>query len=110
VGQSVGHVEAAEEIQRATLSEGDGKARTEDSTPEADTASTVSAGSDDPNQSEDEDEIADPGSDGDDHHEGGPRAKVLSVVELEDFFFAFAPHLSGEVSTSGQTTIVHVIA
>jgi hypothetical protein len=109
VGKSTGHVEAAEENQPITLSEGDGKARTEDSTPEADTASTVSAGSDDPLQSENEDENADSGSDEDDHNNGGHRAKVLSAVELEDLFFAFAPDLSGEVSASSQMMIVHVI-
>ena len=100
--RSAAHGEAIEKNQRITLLEEDEKGRTEDSTPEADMSSTVSGGSDDPIQSENEEKDVDSDSHVGDYDNQDPRAKVLSVVELEDLFVASAPDLSGEVSASGQ--------
>jgi large subunit GTPase 1 len=98
--QSLAHDEAAEENQRITLSEEDGRLRTEDSIPEADTSSASSGGSDDSIQSENEGENADSESEEGDYDNDEPRVKVLSVVELENLFVASAPDLSGKVSAS----------
>ena len=103
VERSAAHGEAIEKNQRITLLEEDEKGRTEDSTPEADMSSTISGGSDDPIQSENEEKDVDSDSHVGDYDNQDPRAKVLSVVELEDLFVASAPDLSGEVSASGQT-------
>jgi large subunit GTPase 1 len=100
VEQSSTHDEVAEE--HITFSEEDRRPRTEDSIPEADTSSTCSGGSDDPIQSENEEESADSESQEGDYDDVGPRVKVLSVVELENLFVASAPDLSGKVSASCQ--------
>jgi large subunit GTPase 1 len=82
-------VKATEENQRVEFSE-------EDEESDEETSSTPSAGSYDSIESETPDELKDPESDEDASDKGDPRAKVLSVLELEDFFIASAPELSGE--------------
>lgn len=87
---AVGELEkAAEENQGVEFSE-------EDEESDAETSSTPSAGSYDSIESEIPDELKDPESDEDASDKGDPRAKVLSVLELEDLFIASAPELSGE--------------
>ena len=87
---AVGELEkAAERNQRAEFSE-------EDEESDAETISTSSAGSYDSVESETPDELLDTESDEDALDKGDPRAKVLSVLELENLFIASAPGLSGE--------------
>jgi hypothetical protein len=73
--------------------EEEGEADVEESILDADTSSTTSSGSYDPIQRGCSDEDVDLDSDED---TGDVRAKVLSVLELEDLFIASAPDLSGE--------------
>jgi large subunit GTPase 1 len=84
--------EVAEENERVASSEEDGDVGAKESALDLDTAS---AGSYESGIS-DEDEDADSDSDGETHDNGDSRAKVLSVLELEDLFIASAPDLSGE--------------
>jgi large subunit GTPase 1 len=94
------HDKAAEENQRITFSEEDGRPRTEDSIRDADTSSASSGGSDDTIQSDNEEESTDSETQEGDYNDEEPRVKVLSVVELEHLFVASAPDLSGKVSVS----------
>jgi large subunit GTPase 1 len=79
--------------QRIESSEEDGEADAEESILDADMSSTTSSGSYDPIQTGGSDEDVDLASDEDTED---ARAKVLSVLELEDLFIASAPDLSGE--------------
>jgi len=74
----------------------DGEVDEEESILDADTSSTTSSGSYDPIPRGSSDEDVDVDSDEDTED---PRAKVLSVLELEDLFIASAPDLSGESCT-----------
>jgi large subunit GTPase 1 len=85
---AVGELEKTAENQQGAFLE-------EDEESEAETSSTPSARSYDPVESEPSDELMDQVSD-EDADKGDLRAKVLSVLELEDLFVAFAPELSGE--------------
>jgi len=82
---------AAEANQRNESSEEDGDADVEENMLDADMSSTTSSGSYDPIQTGSSDEDLDSDKDTED-----ARAKVLSVLELEDLFIASAPDLSGE--------------
>jgi large subunit GTPase 1 len=73
--------------------EEDGEADVEESILDADMSSTTSSGSYDPIQTGSSDEDLDLDSDEDTED---ARAKVLSVLELEDLFIASAPDLAGE--------------
>jgi large subunit GTPase 1 len=73
--------------------EEDGEEDIEESKLDADMSSTISSGSDEPIQTGSSDEDLDLDSDEDTED---ARAKVLSVLELEDLFIASAPDLSGE--------------
>jgi len=90
---------AAEANQRIESPEEDGEADVE-GTLNVDMSFTTSSGSDDLIQTASSDGDVDP-DDGDDNDSDtnnyeDPRAKVLSVLELEDLFIASAPDLSGE--------------
>jgi large subunit GTPase 1 len=89
---------AIEVNQRIKSSEEDGEVDVEESTSNGDISSATSSGSYDPIQTgtSDEDEDVDPDSDEDIDDKGDARAKVLSVLELEDLFIASAPDLSGK--------------
>ena len=80
---------------RATeaLQEEDGEADIEESILDAAMSSTTSSGSYDPLQTGDSDKDLDLDSDEDTED---ARAKVLSVLELEDLFIASAPDFPGE--------------
>jgi hypothetical protein len=82
--------------QRLESSEEDGEVDVEESTLDVAMRSTTSSGSYDPIQTGISDEVVDPDSDEDTDDDGDARAKVLSVLELEDLFIASAPDLSGE--------------
>lgn len=89
---------AIEVNQRTESSEEDGEVDVEESTSNGDISSTTSSGPYDPIQTgtSDEDEDVDLDSDEDTDDKGDARAKVLSVLELEDLFLASAPDLSGK--------------
>ncbi len=76
----------------------DGGADVEESIQDGDMSSTTSSGSYDPIQTGSSNEDVDLDSDEDAED---ARAKVLSVLELEDLFIASAPDLSGESLLSG---------
>jgi large subunit GTPase 1 len=88
---------AAETNQRIESSEEDREADVE-GTLNVDMSFTTSSGSDDTIQttSSDGDVDTDDDDDDDTNNYEDPRAKVLSVLELEDLFIASAPDLSGE--------------
>ena len=83
-------VRATEVSQRIESSEEDGEADVEGSMVNVDMSSTTSSGSYDPTQTGSSVDL-----DSDEDTEDA-RAKVLSVLELEDLFIASAPDLSGE--------------
>jgi len=85
------------ESRRMASSEEERESGGEQGTLNSETSSTASTGSYEPIQSASDtsDEDVNPGSDDDTHDSGEPRAKVLSVLELEDLFIASAPDLSG---------------
>lgn len=86
---------AVEDDQRIAFSE-EVKEADEESTLNAHTgSSTPSDGSYDSTESEASGECVDLDSDEGLHGKEDPRAKVLSVLELEDLFIASAPDLSG---------------
>jgi large subunit GTPase 1 len=84
---------ATEANQRIESSEEDEEADVEESILDADISSTTSSGSYDPIRTGSSDEDVDLASDEDTED---ARAKVLSVLELEDLFIASAPDLSGK--------------
>jgi large subunit GTPase 1 len=84
---------ATEANQRIESSEEDEEADAEESILDADISSTTSSGSYDPIRTGSSDEDVDMASDEDTED---ARAKVLSVLELEDLFIASAPDLSGK--------------
>jgi large subunit GTPase 1 len=96
---------AAEENQRMAFSEEDDEADAEESTSNANTSSTHSAESHDSIESEIPDEFVDSEPEDD---KGDPRAKVLSVLELEDLFIASAPDLAGEFPSMVGGIILHI--
>ncbi|KAI0005568.1 P-loop containing nucleoside triphosphate hydrolase protein [Russula compacta] len=91
-----------EEDQRNATSEEDGETEGVESSLDAETNSTTSAGSYDPIQSDIADEDVDLDTDEDIHDNSDPRTKVLSVLELEDLFIASAPDLSEFLDSSGK--------
>jgi large subunit GTPase 1 len=87
----------AGESRRIASSEEAWESGGEQGTLNSDTRSTTSTGSYEPIQSSTDtsDEDVNPDSDEETHNDGDSRAKVLSVLELEDLFIASAPDLSG---------------
>lgn len=96
---------ATEANQRIESSEEDGEADVEESMLDADMSSTTSSGSYDPIQAGSSDEELDLGSD-----EGteDARAKVLSVLELEDLFIVSAPDSSGEYRSVVDCVVLRI--
>ncbi|KAI0307671.1 P-loop containing nucleoside triphosphate hydrolase protein [Multifurca ochricompacta] len=91
--------EGTKEHRSSALCEENVDASAEEGAHDIETSSTVSSRSDAPTQS---DKDASPDSDSDDLDNEDPRAKVLSVLELEDLFIASAPDLSGFLDASGK--------
>ena len=100
---AVGELEkAAEENRRVEFSEEDEESDTE-------TSPAPSAGSYDSVESETLDGLKDhPESDEYPSDKGDSRAKVLSVLELEDLFIASAPELSGEFPSVVDYVIIYL--
>jgi large subunit GTPase 1 len=92
-GPTVAHDRAVEANQLDSSDE-DEEVDVEESTPS--TSPNTSSGSYDPIRTGISDEAVKPDSGSDDDDNGDARAKVLSVLELEDLFTASAPDLSGE--------------